>query len=113
MPLLLHILLFALVPTVAIELGVLLFLRERRRKVLVASVVMNILTNIPLNFLLICLEGDIFVLLIAETVVIALEALGYMLLVRQWKQAFIYSFLCNSISFLTGLLVYTLYDMFI
>ena len=38
---LLQILLLALVPTIAIELGVLLFVRERRRKVLLASVVMN------------------------------------------------------------------------
>ena len=103
---LLQILLLALVPTIAIELGVLLFVRERRRKVLLASVVMNILTNIPLNFLMICLEGDDVVLFTAEAVVIVLEALGYMLVVRQWKQSFIYSFLCNSISFLSGLLVY-------
>jgi hypothetical protein len=108
---LLQILLLALVPTIAIELGVLLFVRERRRKVLLASVVMNILTNIPLNFLMICLEGDDIVLLTAEAVVIVLEALGYMLVVRQWKQSFIYSFLCNSISFLSGLLVYMLYDI--
>ena len=80
---LLQILLLALVPTIAIELGVLLFVRERRRKVLLASVVMNILTNIPLNFLMICLEGDDIVLFTAEAVVIVLEALGYMLVVRQ------------------------------
>ena len=65
---LLQILLLALVPTIAIELGVLLFVRERRRKVLLASVVMNILTNIPLNFLMICLEGDDIVLFTAEAV---------------------------------------------
>ena len=93
---LLQILLLALVPTIAIELGVLLFVRERRRKVLLASVVMNILTNIPLNFLMICLEGDDIVLFTAEAVVIVLEALGYMLVVRQWKQSFIYSFLSLS-----------------
>ena len=108
---LLQILLLALVPTIAIELGVLLFVRERRRKVLLASVFMNVLTNIPLNFLMICLEGDDIVLFTAEAVVIVLEVLGYMLVVRQWKQSFIYSFLCNSISFLSGLLVYMLYDI--
>lgn len=108
---LLQILLLALVPTIAIELGVLLFVRERRRKVLLASVVMNVLTNVPLNFLLICLDGGDFTVLMAEAVVIVLETLGYMLVVRQWKQSFIYSFLCNSISFLSGLLVYMLYDI--
>ena len=102
------ILLFALLPTVIIELAVLVFLRERRRKVLLGSVVMNILTNVPLNFLVYYVIDDFLVLLMAEAVVIVLEALGYALLIRCWKQAFIYSFLCNAISFLTGLLIYLL-----
>ena len=91
------ILLFALLPTIIIELAVLRFLRERRKKVLLGSVVMNILTNIPLNILAYYILQDLI-----------LEALGYAILIRQWKQAFIYSFLCNAISFLTGLLVYLL-----
>ncbi len=102
------ILLFALLPTIIIELAVLRFLRERRKKVLLGSVVMNILTNIPLNILAYYILQDLLPLLIFEVVVIILEALGYAILIRQWKQAFIYSFLCNSISFLTGLLVYLL-----
>lgn len=102
------ILLFALLPTIIIELAVLRFLRERRKKVLLGSVVMNILTNIPLNILAYYILQDLLLLLIFEVVVIILEALGYAILIRQWKQVFIYSFLCNSISFLTGLLVYLL-----
>ena len=43
------ILLLALVPTILIELGVLVLLREKSKKVLGASVVINILTNLPLN----------------------------------------------------------------
>ena len=42
-------LLWPLVATIVIELGVLLFLGERRRKVLYGSVVMSVLTNVPLN----------------------------------------------------------------
>ena len=38
-----------LLATIVIELGVLLFLRERRRRVLWGSVGLNILTNVPLN----------------------------------------------------------------
>ena len=102
------ILLFALLPTIIIELAVLRFLRERRKKVLLGSVVMNILTNIPLNILAYYILQDLLLLLIFEVVVIIFEALGYAILIRQWKQVFIYSFLCNSISFLTGLLVYLL-----
>ena len=103
------ILLFALFPTIIIEMAVLLFLRERRKKVLLGSIVMNILTNVPLNILVYYVIKDLLVLLMFEVVVIILEALGYAILIRQWKQAFIYSFLCNAISFLTGLLVYLLY----
>jgi hypothetical protein len=102
------ILLFALFPTIIIEMAVLLFLRERRKKVLLGSIVMNILTNVPLNILVYYVIEDLLVLLMLEVVVIILEALGYAILIRQWKQAFIYSFLCNAISFLTGLLVYLL-----
>lgn len=103
------ILLFALFPTIIIEMAVLLFLRERRKKVLLGSIVMNILTNVPLNILVYYVIEYLLVLLMLEVVVIILETLGYAFLIRQWRQAFIYSFLCNAISFLTGLLVYLLY----
>ena len=57
------ILLFALLPTIIIELAVLRFLRERRKKVLLGSVVMNILTNIPLNILAYYILQDLLLLL--------------------------------------------------
>ena len=41
--------LLALVATVLIELGVLYLLGEKRKRVLLASVVINVATNVPLN----------------------------------------------------------------
>ena len=105
---LLQILLLAPVPTIAIELGVLLFVCERRRKVLLASVVMNVLTNIPLNFLMICLEGDDIVLFTAEAVSHCFwKRLATCLSSVSGIQSFIYSFLCNSISFPVGVAWFT------
>ena len=46
------VLLIALVLTILIELGVLLLLGERQKRVLCSSVVVNVLTNVPLNIIL-------------------------------------------------------------
>lgn len=97
--------LISLIATIFIELGVLRLLGEKRRVVLWSSVVVNILTNVPLNVWAHLVPrpglGDI---LIAEAVVIVVETLWYCYFVRSLKQAFVYAFLCNAISFLTGLL---------
>lgn len=103
-------LLFPLIGTIIIELGVLYFLRERRSRVLWASVVINILTNLPLNLLI--YNGwlsDLPSLLIAEAVIVVIEALWYFCFVRRWRQAFVYGVLCNAVSFLVGLLIQFLY----
>jgi len=98
-------LLLALVPTILIELVVLLFLGERRRLVLGSSVVINILTNIPLNLFVIHIDSSFMTMMLGEFLIVIIEALWYYLFLRVLSRAFIYSFLCNAISFLTGLLV--------
>lgn len=100
----LTILLLFLVPTILIEMGVLLLLREKRAKVLAASVGINILTNIPLNIILAIVGSTLPTLLAGEIAVIGVETLCYRPLTGNWKQAAIYSLLCNAISFLIGLL---------
>ena len=105
-------LLLALVPTILIELVVLLLLRERSRLVLCASVVINILTNIPLNLFIIYIDSSFMSIFMGELLVIVVEALWYYLFLRVMSRAFIYSFLCNAISFLTGLLVQLLIVFF-
>jgi hypothetical protein len=98
-------LLMALLPTVVIELAVLWMLRERRGDVLASSVVVNILTNIPLNIFIIYVSGSWTAIIIGEVLVLLVEMLWYRYFVGEWRRAFIYSSLCNAISFLIGVLV--------
>ena len=105
----LPMLLLALVPTIMIEFVVLLLLRERRRLVLGSSVVINILTNIPLNLYVVYVDSSVMTIIMGELLVVAVE---YYLFIRILSRAFIYSFLCNAISFLTGLLVQLLLAFF-
>ena len=90
--------------TIIIEILVLLALRERRKRVLVASVVVNILTNIPLNMYVKAVHPDWGIILLAEGIVFIVETIWYYLFIKKLPQAAIYSFLCNAISFLLGLL---------
>lgn len=104
-------LLTALIPTILIELGVLWFLLERRKKVLLSSIAVNVLTNVPLN-LYVLLVGDSWrEILIGEVLVFLFEAAWYWFFTRSLRQAIIYSFLCNAISFLIGMLVQLLYTL--
>ena len=98
-------LLWPLVATIVIELGVLLFLGERRRKVLYGSVVINVLTNVPLNLYALNVSNGPSTVIVGELLVIVIEMLWYRWLVKDWRQAFIYSLLCNAVSYLTGLLL--------
>ena len=98
----------ALIPTILIEWGVLWLLLERRRKVLLSSVAVNVLTNVPLNLYVIHVNDSLGTILIGEVLVILIEAAWYWLFTRSIKQAAIYSLLCNAISFLIGLLFFCL-----
>lgn len=97
-------LLIALTLTVLIELGVLWLLMERRGKVLALSVVINVLTNVPLNLYVMRVGYSTKVVLIGELLVFIVEALWYLIFIRDIKKAVVYSFLCNAVSFLSGLL---------
>ena len=105
-------LLIPLAATIVIELGALLFMGERRRKVLLASVAMNVLTNVPLNLFFIHVEERWNTLLAGEALVVLTEALCYRKLVGEWQQAWIYSLLCNAISFLAGELLVMIVFLF-
>ena len=107
------LLMTALIPTILIEYGVLLLLMERRRKVLWSSVIINIITNVPLNLWVTSCRPGMVNIGIGEAVVILIEALWYYLFVRRLSQAFIYSTLCNAISFLTGLLLQLLFIQYL
>ena len=94
----------ALLGTIVIELGVLLLLGENRRRVLWSSVVVNVLTNVPLNLYLLNVNDSCGALCVGEILVVLVEAVWYWLFVRELKMALVYSVLCNAISFLIGML---------
>jgi len=95
----------ALLLTIAVEVGMLLFIGERRRKVLLGAVAVNILTNVPLNYFLLAYDGGTGHLIAGELLVLVAEAVWYYFFVRQWQKAIIYSLLCNATSFLFGVLL--------
>lgn len=96
-----------LIHTIIIELAVLLLLLgERRTKILLASVGVNCLTNVPLNLYLLYVSWSWTEVAIGEVIVLIVETLWYFLFTKEWKRSAAYSFFCNAISFLTGLLMY-------
>ena len=99
------VLLIALVLTILIELGVLLLLGERQKRVLWSSVAVNVLTNVPLNTILYYYEVDDVGVILGEVIVVVVEALWYFAFLKKWKKALVYSVLCNAISFLAGLVL--------
>ena len=103
----LHVLplVLSLTLTVAIEVGVLRLLREKRADVLWSSVMVNILTNLPLNLCLIYIDGGWGAIAVGEILVVLAEAIWYRFLTSSWKTGTIYSIICNAISFLFGLLI--------
>jgi hypothetical protein len=108
----LKMLLVPLVATIVIELGVLLFLGERHKQVMTGSVAMNVLTNVPLNLFVLYVDDGLCTVVVGEVFVVVVEALCYKRLVGEWWIAWIYSLLCNSISFLTGELFMLIYYLF-
>lgn len=96
---------FALLFTIMVEFGMLLLLGEKKRKVLLSSVVVNVLTNIPLNLYMLHVDGGWTTLVVGELLVVLVEALWYFAFVRNVFQSLVYSVLCNAASFLFGLLV--------
>lgn len=95
-------LLWPLAATIVIELGVLLYLGERRGKVLWGSVAVNILTNVPLNFWAVYVGSGLETVVVGELLVVLVEALWFWWLVGDKCQGVVYSLLCNAISFLMG-----------
>ncbi len=93
---------YPLVATIIIEFIVLRLLKENNKKVLLSSVIINTLTNLPLNLFV---PKDMVSIGIAEVAIVVIEAIWYYLFVKDIKKAFIYSALCNAISFFTGLLI--------
>ena len=94
-----------LIITIVVEFIVLMILFGLRWKVLLASIPINIATNIPLNLYIQHVDSSLWAIIIGELIVIVVETMCYYLLLKDLKQAFIVSLLCNLASFLIGLLI--------
>lgn len=102
---------FALLFTILVEYGMLLLLGEKRRKVLLSSIVVNVLTNIPLNLYMLHVDGGWMSFLVGESLVMLVETLWYFAFVRKVTQALVYSVFCNVSSCLFGILVQLVWRM--
>lgn len=99
-------LLYPLIATLLIESLVLLLWGERRWQVLGMTVVMNVLTNVPLNLLALFVLGEgieVWHVVVLEGTVVMVEALLYRVVTRSWRRAIVYSLVCNLASYLLGL----------
>lgn len=92
-----------LMATIILESFLLLCMRECRWQVLATSVVLNILTNVPLNaFMRSFGVYDPLNVIGLECLVVAVEFIGYWLVLHDRKRAFKYSLMCNLFSALIG-----------
>lgn len=101
--------LYALTATMVIESAVLLMLKEWRWQVLGVSILMNIVTNLLLNSLI--LYGmdsypSIWMLVAMELLVTAVEQLCYYFVTHNWKMSLRYAVLCNGASASAGFLAW-------
>ncbi len=96
--------------TVLLEIMVLMIFREKRIKVYIASIIINLITNVPLNLFLLTyyFSNDwhyIITLISLELLIIVIEVLLYYLLIKDKKRSIIYGVFCNLYSFLIGLII--------
>ncbi|MDE6661152.1 MAG: hypothetical protein K2J93_04975 [Anaeroplasmataceae bacterium] len=98
---------FPLVLTLLIETIVLVILKERRIKVYVVSIIMNIITNITLNLIgyhLVIKSIWLYdiIVIVLEALIWFLEGIGYYLVLKNKRKAVFYTLTCNVNSFLLG-----------
>lgn len=93
--------------TVAIEIFVLLILGEKNINVYIASIIINLITNVPLNiFLYLYSFKDIvvyyWVLISLEIFIFIIEGFMYYIVIKNYRRSFLYSLLANLTSFAFG-----------
>lgn len=102
--------LLALLFTIVIEGAILYLFKEKNKKVYLVMILMNILTNVPLNLVtLLVFDGlntfTVFVVPCIEIVIALLETFGYYLYTTDKKKSFIYGIFCNAYSYILGGLI--------
>ena len=100
----------ALLLTIILEFIVLLVLKKNY-KYLIISIILNIMTNIPLNLFLTEIINllpiyYLIILIIFEISIIFIESIGYYLLNKKFCKSLKISFYLNFISFFIGTIIY-------
>ncbi len=104
--------LLALLLTVTIEVGIAYLLGFRKKEYLLAFVMINVITNLSLNYLILVLsylniEVTFGLILLLETLVVIVEWQLLVYIFREPKGRFlITSILANAASFSIGLLIF-------
>ena len=97
-----------LILTILIELLVLKLLGEKEKKILVSSLIVNALTNPAINYF-IADNYTIFNVAVGEIVVVMIEMIWYYFFGKSFKDALIYSTLCNVVSYFAGNVIFFVY----
>lgn len=100
----------ALILTLIIETLVLFLLKYRNYKIYIICLIINIITNLSLNYYLIhtifqTVYIYIIVVILLEAFIWIVEGLVYMIYLKDFKKAIKVSIILNATSFFTGLLL--------
>ncbi len=97
----------ALIITIVIELLMLLIQREKNYKIYLYSILINVITNVSLNVGIQFVEPSYYYLVVSlsEVMIVLIEALAYFWLYKDFKKSLRISLVCNSASFLLGLIL--------
>lgn len=96
--------------TCIIEFIALIIIKERDKKILNYSVIVNLITNIPLNLFILNFSFknivQYFIIVISlEIVIIIIEWLLYYLLLKNIKKSLKYAIILNITSYIMGLII--------
>lgn len=96
--------------TCLIELITLIIIKVKDKKILNYSIIVNLLTNVPLNLFIVNFNfKDIIqyfiIVIILELVIILIEGLLYYILLKDIKKSLKYSVILNVTSYIIGLVI--------
>lgn len=96
--------------TILLEASILVLWKEKKKGVLICSLLINVVTNVSLNlFVYFFPFSSVWVyiawIVLLELVIVLVEALAYEIVLRDVKKSLVYSISCNVGSFLIGLLI--------
>lgn len=97
----------ALSITILSELLILLLWKEKRKSLYFISIIMNIITNVSFNFILLYvpIQHENILIFLLEVGIVIIEMLGYQILYNNLKKSFTISLLANLASYIIGMIL--------